>query len=158
MVYSDATGRGACAAVIVHPSGRAFFCRHQFPRARLKRLKTRQTQVIAFELWAAAMALLTFVIKEKLVVRHFIDNRAALSCLVRAYSSHRDLNNIAGGVMHKCSLAVVSAFFDFVRSKDNLADGPSRDVLSLMEKIHAHEVAPIIPEWDIEGLDWLLEQ
>ena len=103
------------------------------------------------------MALLTFVVKEQLTVRHFIDNKAALSCLIRAHSSQRDLNNIAGGVMHRCSLAVVRAFFDFVKSKDNLADGPSRDELQLMKKIYAREVAPIVPDWEIDSLDWLPE-
>jgi hypothetical protein len=157
IVYSDATGKGACGAVIVYPSGNTFFCRHQFPQERLERLKQRKTQITAFELWAAALAILTFVIPEQLAVFHYVDNKAALACLIKAHSSLRDLNNIAGGVMHKCSLATAHAYFIFVKSKENLADGPSRDWLVLMDELGAHEVEPVVPDWSVERLDWLNE-
>ena len=108
-------------------------------------------------LWAAAVALLTFVIPEQLAVYHYVDNRAALACLIKAHSSQRDLNNIAGGVMHKCSLAIAYAYFVFVKSKENLADGPSREWFVLLNELGAVEVSPVVPDWSVEQLDWLTE-
>jgi hypothetical protein len=121
------------------------------------RLQQRKTQITAFELWAAAVALLTFVVPDQLAVHHYIDNGAALGCLIKAHSGTRDLNNIAGGVMHKCSLATCHAHFTFVKGKWNLADGPSRDWLVLLDELGAQEVEPIVPDWSIEHLDWLTE-
>ena len=62
VVYSDATGDGRCAAVSCWPDGSVTFCRQHFPNNRRKRLAIRSTQVVAYQLWAAAMAILTFVL------------------------------------------------------------------------------------------------
>ena len=67
-----------------------------------------------------------------------------------------DLNNIAGGVLHKLSLTINSVFFIYVRTKHNLADGPSWNKLDLMRRLHAEEVEAISPDWDIDSLEeWL---
>ncbi len=128
-----------------------------FPKDRLRRLRDRRTQVVAFELWAAAMALLTFVVPEGAAVRHFVDNKAALGCLVNAFSRQHDLNNIAGGVLHRCSQVMAHAIFDFVRSEENVADGPSRGDLTLMRYLGAKEVPAVVPDWHVDSLDWIKE-
>ena len=155
IVYSDATGDGRCAAVASWPDGRIQYCRHKFPEKRKKRLNTRTNQVIAYELWAAALAILTFVIPSGLPAKIFIDNQAALQCLVRAYSQVDDLNNIAGGVLQRLSLTTNSVHFAYVRSECNLADGPSQNKLSLMRSLHAGEVEASVPDWEVDSLDWL---
>jgi hypothetical protein len=155
VVYSDATGDGRCAAVACWPDGRIKFCRQRFPQARKKRLRLRVTQVIAYELWAAAIAILTFVIPSGVPSKLFIDNKTALQCLIRSYSKVDDLNNIAGGVLQKLSLAINSVHFAYVSTSCNLADGPSRDNLCLMERQQAEEVGAIAPDWEVDSLDWL---
>lgn len=76
---------------------------------------------------------------------------------MNAFSREHDLNNIAGGVLHKCPLVTARAYFDFVGSDGNVADGPSRGDLSLMHRLDAAEVVPVIPEWDVDSLDWIEE-
>jgi hypothetical protein len=155
IIYSDATGGGECAAVACWPNGHVQFCRHSFPKERKKRLQARENQVVAYELWAAAIAILTFVISHNERAKIFVDNQSALQCLIRAYSRVPDLNNIVGGVLHKLSLSINSAFFLFVSSADNLADGPSRGKLGLLQSLGAVEVPPKVPDWHIDSLDWL---
>ena len=76
---------------------------------------------------------------------------------VNAFAREHDLNRIAGGVLHRCSLATVQVFSDFVSSENNLADGPSRADLALMHQLHAEEVDPVVPDWDVDSLDWIEE-
>ena len=154
-MYSDATGGGSCAAVACWPNGLVHFCRHMFPEERKKRLEARANQVVAFELWAAALAILTFVIPSHMPAKVFVDNNSALQCLIKAYSRVPDLNNIVGGVLHKVSLNINSAFFEFVPSACNLADGPSRNKLKDMRFLSAVEVPPVVPDWHIDSLEWL---
>ena len=155
VVYSDATGDGRCAAVACWPDGSVTFCRQHFPNNRRKRLAIRSTQVVAYELWAAAMAILTFVLPYHRHATVFVDNQAALQCLVKAYSKVPDLNNISGGVMHLLSLSSVGIYFEYVESAYNLADGPSRDDLRLLRRVHAREVPARVPDWSIDSLTWL---
>ena len=152
IVYSDADGHGNFAAVAVFSDGRTLFARHFFPRNRRRRLVRRSTQIIAFELWAAAIAILTFVIPEGSDAHVYVDNQSALRCLINTYSSSPDLNNIAGGVMYELSSHLLRAHFSYVESAANLADGPSRNDLRLMQQVGAREVEPVLPAWAIDSL------
>ena len=115
----------------------------------------RATQVIAYELWAAAVAILTFVIPSQRHTMLYVDNQPALQCLIKAYSKVPDLNNIAGGVMHRLSLSTNGIFLTYVESSCNLADGPSRDALHIMSRLDAEEVCAVTPDWEVDSLSWL---
>jgi hypothetical protein len=66
-------------------------------------------------------------------VNHFIDNTVALSALVHGYSGKPDLAK-AVNVFYLQMIALrASVFFDFVPSKGNIADLPSRFAYTLLE-------------------------
>ena len=59
LIYSDADGSGNIAAVLLM-SDRAMFFRARIPRELCRQLKRRVTNIVAFELIAAVIAILTF--------------------------------------------------------------------------------------------------
>ena len=98
VLYSDAQGAGGVGAVAVFPNGDVHFLRGQVPRTEMRQLRRRKTQIVAFELLAALVALVTLCPNELKGCRivHYIDNTAALACVVRGFSRQPDLADIAG--------------------------------------------------------------
>ena len=97
-LYSDAEGSGGVGAVAVMPDGTSRFLQGQVPRSVVRQLKHQKTQIVAFELLAALIALVSLCPDELRGCRvvHFIDNTAALSCVLRGFSRVSDLADIAG--------------------------------------------------------------
>ena len=73
-------------------------------------------------------------------VVHFIDNTAALACVVRGFSRQPDLASIADRLWFEMAVIKCEYRAEFVQSAENLADGPSRDDLSGMLALGAVEV------------------
>ena len=122
--------------------GRVWYQVGVIPAPIRKLLQARKTQIIAFELLAAIMAVLMIhtVIGEKVAVRHFIDNQSARSCIIKASSKSWDLNNLVGLLWYKCGRLLNRWWAHYVHSKDNVADAPSRGQFQLLKQINAQEV------------------
>ena len=159
-LYSDAEGYGGLGAVAVFPEDEVVYLQGRVPRKSVRELKQRKTQIVAFELLAALVALVSLC-PEKLRgcrVIHFIDNVAALACVVRGFSREPDLADITGRLWFEALALEISYRADSVPTKCNLADGPSRDDRTLMRALGARECV----EWSFpvfnQGLrSWMAE-
>ena len=76
ILYSDAEGTGAVAAVLCHPNGKVYFTRSTVPRSLRRQLRFRRTQITFFELYAAAVAVHTFLVPCATAGILYVDNQA----------------------------------------------------------------------------------
>ena len=155
IIYSDAEGTGAVAAVAVFPDGRCEFALGRVPRAMRRQMRARKTQIIAFELIAATMAALTFAIPYGGRSVIYVDNTVAVSCLVKSFSRQPDLNVLAGALSVELASGSASLDVKYVPSKLNLADAPSRGSLTELARLGAQEVPAVMPAWHLHSDRWL---
>jgi len=66
-------------------------------------------------------------------VNHFVDNTVALSALVHGYSGKPDLAKMVNAFYLQAAGLRTSVYFDYVPSKANIADLPSRDAIDELE-------------------------
>ena len=96
----------------------------------------RKTQINLYELLAVTLAVRTFAneLRGKRIVA-FIDNTCALNMVIRGASRKDDANGILHHLLLELAMLGVHAEWQYVPSKLNIADGPSRecftDVLAL---------------------------
>ena len=87
-------------------------------------------------------------------VLHFVDNSSALYGLVKGYSSRPDSLAIIRA-FHAANLAIrANVWFNYVASKANVADLPSRGDLALMADVLRH-VSPSF-SLDADGVDLVI--
>ena len=120
-------------------------------------LLPRKTNIIAFELLAAVVALLLLCpdLLADADILHFIDCKPALSCVIKGHSKKTDLVLSAGRLWYEAGILMSHYRAEYVSSGNNLADGPSRNNFELMEELHAQRVAWQFPIFR-DGLDaWM---
>ena len=91
-------------------------------------------------------------------VVHFVDNMAAMAALTNGYSRVVDAAKIVHAFSSWCAGAQVSVWFEYVRSKANIADLPSRgsfDLLNTMGSVWADWQWPSVGAWDRSAAVWL---
>ena len=107
--------------------------RNSVPRAVTKLLNRRKTNIVAYELLAAYVALVSMD-PESLrgcKVVHFVDSSAALACVIKGYSKQLDAVLIAGGLWFEACALTVDYTAHYIPSKSNIADGPSWNDVAL---------------------------
>ena len=70
-------------------------------------------------------------------VRHFIDSNPARQCMVKASSKHEDLNALVGMLWFTSGRVLRSYYCQYVASKLNLADAPSRGHFQEVKRLNA---------------------
>ena len=127
-MYSDADGRKGIDAVAQSPDAQVLYLRGRIPSRIIAFLDVRRTNIIANELLAAlaCICLLCPAQLRGMHVVHFIDNKAALACVLRGFSTKHDLAEIAGRLWFEALALGFSYEVHYVERKCNLADGPSR--------------------------------
>jgi len=91
-------------------------------------------------------------------VLHFIDNTSSMYSLFKGYSSQGDSSWFVSIFHLVCASLQVDVWWEYVRSKANIADLPSRASYGLLESLGAMWSAPILPSLDqfVAPLrDWL---
>ena len=78
-------------------------------------------------------------------VVHFIDNTVAQSALVHGYASDVDMADISNGFHLLAAGLRMSAYFDYVPSKANIADLPSRGEFAVPRALGAEVVSMRVP-------------
>ena len=82
----------------------------------------------------------------------FIDNAVALSAMIHGYARSTDMAYMSNAFhMHFAGLRT-SVFLDFVPSKANIADLPSRGEFRLLKRLGAAKVrmkTPTFTEWSV---------
>ena len=107
IIYSDAEHLGGIGAVAEFPSGDLVYLSGRLPRRLRRLLRKRMTNIVAYELLAALVALVALgpQMLQGMRVIHFIDSTSALACVVRGYSAKQDLCMIAGRIWYEaCGL------------------------------------------------------
>ena len=97
-------------------------------------------------------------------VNHFIDNTVALSALVHGYAGKPDMAKVVNTFYIQAAGLRTSVYFDYVPSKANIADLPSRGA-SHEVHLHLHDytrrlptdtlVVPNIASWHAPLASWL---
>ena len=154
VLYSDATGRGELGVVLLD-NAVGFFARGTCPAWLADLLHDHRHAVNQYETLAAVCALLTFGIHlQRRRVALFVDNTSALIVLSRGHSPKDDMCRLAA-LFHAyaCNLDT-DLFIEYVPSKENLADIPSRgtdhtqwDELTAMAPTEVALVFPTREEW-----------
>ena len=88
---------------------------------------------------------------------HWIDNTSAIAALVKGYSGAPDSARLLHAFKAFAFGFGVDPWFQWVPSKANIADMPSRHDLSLLGELGAvrrEVVFPPFPAWDSEALEW----
>ena len=131
VVYTDASyneaGYSGLGIVILDGVDR-YVAGCRVPEWLLTALRPRGQQINHLEMAAAVAARITFpdVIAGRKVL-HFVDNTSALSKAVHGYANEPDMANITNS-LHMCDAMLgVDSWWEWVPSKANVADLPSRD-------------------------------
>eukprot|EP00928_Gymnodinium_smaydae_P002178 TRINITY_DN10768_c0_g1_i1.p1 TRINITY_DN10768_c0_g1~~TRINITY_DN10768_c0_g1_i1.p1 ORF type:complete len:144 (-),score=11.91 TRINITY_DN10768_c0_g1_i1:25-456(-) len=121
--------------------------RGKIPHVIRRRLKKRKTNIIAYELIIAVAAITCFCpdILRDVDSDHYVDSQPATSCILKGSSAQVDLCDIAGRLWFECCHCLANYFVRYAQSKCNLADGPSRDDISLVSSLGFVEVPFNLP-------------
>ena len=138
IVYSDAESHGSIAAAFVC-AGKVHFMQGIIPRSVMRLLEERLTNIVAYELIAAILAVIQAdsLFPEHVGIRHFIDSKPALGCILKGSSPQIDLNCLSGYAWFAAGSRMRAYWGQYVPSKANLADAPSRGDMSLMNQLNA---------------------
>ena len=148
VVYTDASfneaGYSGLGIVILDGSDR-YVAGCRVPAWLLAALRPRGQQINHLEMAAAVAARVTFpdVLAGRKVI-HFLDNTTALSKAVHGYANEPDMATITNS-LHMCDAMLgIDAWWEWVPSKANVADLPSRDpstwddeARGVMAKLHS---------------------
>ena len=97
---------------------------------------------MAYELIAGIMGVLQ-VRKQGITganVRHFIDSNPARQCMIKASSKHEDLNALVGMLWFTAGRVLRNYYCQYVASKLNIADAPSRGHFDEVKRLNARIV------------------
>ena len=92
---------------------------------------------VALHTWSAKLANTQLI--------HFIDNNSAASNLVKGYSNKSDTTPLIGDYWLTAAEHGIDIYIDRVESKSNLADGPSRFLLTTLDAWPHKRVQPCFP-------------
>ena len=101
-------------------------------------------------------------------VIHFVDNTSALAALVKGYAAAIDSGLIVNAYHAYNAGLRADTFFEYVRSKANIADLPSRgalmELLEVLERLGMRAAAVRVPacfpplsSWRAPARDWLAQ-
>ena len=98
---------------------------------------------------------------------HFVDNTSALAGMARGYAGPTDSRRLVHAL--RCLLAGygIQAWFDYVPSKANVSDEPSRDpeladavyVIDIESRLRSEPIPLYMPEqeaWDSDAGEWFM--
>ena len=152
LLYTDASdvpgrpgGQYVVGAVLFHPGlpHRAEYTYMVVPTSVVSDWIPKQTQIGQLEVFAAPVALDTW--KHILQGREailLIDNSSAMHSLIKGYSPKLDTVKLVGDFWLRAAQLGLDVFVDRVESKSNIADGPSRLDISLVESLGYRFVPP----------------
>ena len=132
LVYTDACydedGYSGVGVIIVDTeSNEVFESGGAVPLEILQWMKERNQQINQLEALALTCARMTFPeATARRRVLHYIDNTAALSAAVHGYARAADMAAFVNALHYTDALHEVDAWYEWVPSKANIADLPSR--------------------------------
>ena len=144
-MYTDSESTGHIGAVLVSVESRqVWHIEDDVPCGLKRKLRRRATQINPYEAAAVLCALATFAPMlngERVVV--FIDNGAALGAVVKGWARPPDINMIIEGCWAILATHGIDAQFEWVPSKSNLADAPSRRDVALLSAMNSERMVGV---------------
>ena len=151
ILYTDASdvperheARWVVGAVLINPHRETpLYTFWKVPEEMISKWLPKQTYMGQLELLAAPVALATWhdQLKGKRLI-HFVDNDSASACLVRGYSPLVDSCALVGEYWLTACYYSIDPYIERVESKSNIADGPSRLDISILQELNAVFTAP----------------
>ena len=165
LIWSEASyeaGTGELGFVLFDPEldGSGFlYSEGLMPQDLHDLLVPKQQQIVQREIIAAIAPYLSLpdLLRDRDVI-HWIDNTSAISCLLHGYSSKPDSARLTN-VFHLLNASLrAKPFFEYVESRANIADLPSRgdfDLLRAMLAVRVPLILPSVEEWEQPLRYWL---
>jgi hypothetical protein len=128
--------------------------------AFVERFVRRKTYIGQYELLAAVCVYLSLGdrLRNRRVV-HFVDNQSAVAALTKGYARPIDSARIVHAFHAWNSGARTSVWFEYVRSKANIADLPSRNEFGLLRRMGSVPVSEVVvpspDDWVRTAAWWL---
>ena len=119
--------------VVARVGAPTLFARGSVPSYVLARLKKKKTFIFFLEVVAQCIGLWIFAPELGRLFWVFVDNMSARFALTRGYSKDADANAVISLFWHFAASNATSPWFEHVPSAAQLADGVSRDDLTLSE-------------------------
>ena len=132
--------------------GRYLYSSMVVPDEYMQQFQVRRQYIGQLELLAAVAAYTTFhaELRDRRVI-HWIDNTSALAGLIRGYAGSIDSARIVHA-FHALNVGLrTDVWFEYVASKANIADLPSRMDFDLLKSLSAQERQCVLPSTE----DWL---
>ena len=147
LMYTDAENTGHIGVVLVSvASGECWYSDDVVPKCIQSNLLPRRTQINVFELAAVLCGVHTYLpLLRGRRVAAFVDNQAALNMIIKGASPKEDANGMLFTIWQALARESVSTHWEYVPSKLNIADGPSRSQFALLDKLGATRVAAAWP-------------
>ena len=139
--------------------GRYLYSSMVVPDEYMQQFQVRQQYIGQLELLAAVAAYTTFhaELRDRRVI-HWIDNTSALAGLIRGYAGAIDSARIVHA-FHALNAGLrTDVWFEYIASKANIADLPSRMEFDLLKSLQAQERQCILPsteDWQQPAQAWL---
>ena len=117
-----------------------------------RKLRRRATQINPYEAAAVLCALATFApISHGQRVVIFVDNGAALGAIAKGWARPTDINALVEGCWSVLARHGIDAHFEWVPSKANLADAPSRRDVALLSAMNSKRMDGVWPRLESCG-------
>ena len=127
------------------------------PQDLRRLLRRRRTNIVGYEVMAALLGIYMVddMFPHQAFVRHFVDNQPALNAIIRGSSKQDDLNSLVGSVWYGCASKLQSYWGQYVRSKANLSDGPSRQEFQLMRQLNIVRIPFCVDKLRTAAESWM---
>ena len=127
------------------------------PHELRRLLRRRRTNIVGYELMAVILGIYMVddLFPQQAFVRHFVDNQPALNAIIRGGSKQDDLNSLVGSVWYGCASRLQSYWGQYVRSKANISDGPSRQEFQLMRQLGVVRIPFKVEKLSIAVESWM---
>ena len=170
LVWTDAmwepsqTEKGVVAFVVCFPPGFIgpeatwIYGAQDTPQDVMRRFVEKRQYIGQLELLAAVLVYYSVPELRGSSPIHWIDNTSAIATLIKGYSGAPDSARLLHAFKAFAFGFGVHPWFQWVPSKANIADMPSRHDLSLLGELGATRrdiVFPPFPAWDSEALEWV---
>ena len=156
IIWTDAAGASRWIAAVLFVDNQWLWTRMIVPESVWECFLARNDDQIGMqELLAIPLAFETFSsLVEGTLSTIFIDNNGVLGGLIRGSCMAADLNQAIGNLWLDIARLQVGLHAVRVESKANIADGPTREFLSLLGELGASFVPPKLPRWCVELWDF----
>jgi hypothetical protein len=154
--WSDAAGVSRWVAAVAEVDGKFLWTRVRTPDCIWDQLLERGDQQIGVqEMLGVALAWGTF--RSRLhgaLWTAYVDNQGVLGAILKGGSGAPEVNMAVGHLWLDLAACTVGLHVARVESKANVADGPSRDEFSELDRLGATYVEPELPQWayDLWGM------